>query len=232
MRHKSIMAASLVFVALLAFGAINPAHAWYMELTNVDGTLTGSGQYTMDIYYEGEPSDILNVMSVNVQYDTYKLAYAGILFTDWYDGFDPIWSGDLGVDTNTPGQIRAISASEDFSNTNRYQPMGTAQRAPTGSAETPANHIATLYFDQMDTGDFTALATFAFTGDAAFPTVITKDTLSLFDDSTLYVSKIGTSSALGPDPILSVPIGGAIWLLGSGLTLLLGVRRWKYQFGP
>jgi hypothetical protein len=230
MKSSTGVVRAIVFVFMLFFGVQCPnnATAWYLELTNVDGTLAGTELYGMDLLYQGGPSDLLNDLSVNVSYDTSKLDYVGIEYSTWFDSGSQkkIWSDFIDPDLRTPGFLGTIFSGENIDNQDMYYPMGTAKPSISGNPVTPANHIATLSFTAKISGTYSDLAAFVFDPGPLFVTQVTKDNIA-FKDADLVIEKMGTSSTLGtPSP---VPVPGALWLLVSGLPFLLKVSRGKRE---
>jgi hypothetical protein len=217
-----LLLCALAFLFTVSWTA--SAQAWYLELTNVDGTLSGSGTYSMDLLFHGNTSDALNNVSVNVTYDPSKLTLNDINYDTWYGddlGSSVLWTeGWLGFSHDpSAGSIDGVF-SESPIGADPYHPMGTAYTAG-GDAVTPANHLATLIFDQTVSGDFSDLAGFTLNRSAS-PTLITFADIGDITDDDLGIGKQGSSATMSP-----VPLPGGFWLLGSALALALGISRKK-----
>ena len=221
---------SVVFSMMVVFGA-NPANAWYVELTGADGTLTAGQTYIMDVFFQSDnATDTLNDLFVNVDYDETKLTYVNTIFNTWYDPatYSTIWTSTglpVGHDAAN-GFLDTISGSEDFNNQGQYEPGATQLNAAFNPVD-PANQIARILFTAEVDGTYTDLASFASDPNNIFimqislyGTEMGDPNMVTFHDADLSIAKMGSSSTLSP-----VPVPAAVWLLGSGLLGLVGMRR-------
>lgn len=231
MLNKKVI--TILFTLMLMFN-FSTAQAWYVELTNVDGTLTGSGLYTMDLYFYGDVStDILNSLFVNISYDTSKLKFAAVDYNQWLDPttYQVVWDAVNLHSENPVGMLNSIGAAEDAVNVGNYTPMATELDGDTFAEVTPANKIATIKFIQQgEAGTFTDLATFFF-DPVIFISMITMNGYACFDpnadyfyDDDLVIGKTGSSATLSP-VAAAVPVPGTAVLLAFGMAGLLGLRR-------
>ena len=232
--------ALLSFVILFSFGA-GPAHAWYMELTDVVGDIAMGTYYTQTINFHSDTgNDKLNEFFLAVGYDKTKVGLVGIVYQDYLTGTPPftevIWDGGLFSHNDESdelaepdgGIIYNINGSETFGYINEYAP-------PAGDTL-----MATIYWDPLVTEDDVTISLWK-NHDRIPPGVgaddfVTVDQVQYWDpdDSNPaaledewnynYRDLVVNTHNIAAAP---VPIPGAIFLLGPALLGLIGLRRKK-----
>ena len=232
MKKTFLTTSMLILLGLFVFSTGN-AHAWYMELTNVDGTLTEGEYYTMDVYFQGDATDNLETFFMAVQWQEEFFDYSGILYYD-YNRTEPtppfseysLWNGEElpdappgtvfpGFATVAANELWNINGAENLDNPDEFYPIATGE-----------NHMAQIWLLAKASGYYEDLATFIFSG---------ADELVMLNGEVLYepeyihggslgIWKDGTSSICAIAP---VPIPGAIFLLGPAFLGLIGLRRKK-----
>lgn len=137
---KRIIMAAVLLMLFIA----SPAHAFYMELTDIVGDLSASDfdaydldtYYTQEIYFYSEDGTInLNSFCLSVDYDETLVAFAGILFEDYlYDDVygegawsypwdqDTVWNGGFLSGTDTGDVVYEIAGMEGTGYEGIYYP--------------------------------------------------------------------------------------------------------------
>jgi hypothetical protein len=81
--------------------------------------------------------------------------------------------------------------------------------------------MATFTFTALQTGNFTDMANFYFTPEINLTELVNiNGEVWVAEDGELLITKVGSTSVLS-----AVPVPAAVWLLGSGLIGLIGIRR-------
>jgi hypothetical protein len=198
-----------------------------MELQDVDGTLTDGDYYTMDLYFQGDATDNLETYFAAVEWNEDLVAYSGILYQD-YTRTEPsppfaeyiLWNGEELPDTppsspysTASNQLQDINGAEHLDYPDSFYPVATGE-----------NHMATLWFEALVSGTYTDIAGFVFSTSAE---LVSLNDISFGEpglagtyEGELGIWKEGTSSIMAP-----VPVPAAVWLLGTGLIGLVGLRR-------
>ena len=215
----------ILFFALLTifiFGPIS-AMAWNLELTNVDGTLGNVGDYySMDINFQGELDDNLNLMGVTLSFNKDLLSYTAIMYEDYNDGGFPfpqdVWDGGMFPTDDTvsyDGLIGDINGSEPLGSNGVYYPMQNSQ-----------NKLATIWFTVSEQGagqEVIDVAGFIMHDTLWAEQVVVNDTtFGDMSDNPLLVEHLGSSSHPAP-----VPLPPAFILLFTGILGLFGIIRKK-----
>ena len=216
----------VLFLGMLGMGT---AHAWYIELTNVDGTLTEGEYYTMDIYFQGEETDNLETYFAAVRWNESLVSLAGIVYYDYTRPEPPfgeytLWNGEELPDS-PPGshfgywdvpsnEYWNINGAENLDHPDEFYPMATGE-----------NLLATLWFTAQTSGYYEDIASFINSNTDELvmindQTLVEAEDFCPLYDGIITFRKQGTSSIIAP-----VPIPAAVWLLGSGVVGLLGLRR-------
>ena len=221
----SITALGILLAVL--FLARGTAHAWYMELTNVDGTLTSGEYYSMDIYFQGVETDNLETYFAAVRWNESLVSLAGIVYDDYTRPEPPfgeytLWNGEELPDS-PPGshfgywdvpsnEFWNINGAENLDHPDEFYPVASGE-----------NHLATLWLTAVTSGYYEDIASFIFSNTDEL-VMINGKTLTepgaYPSDGLICIRKEGTSSIIAP-----VPIPAAVWLLGSGLLGMVGIRR-------
>jgi hypothetical protein len=216
------MIKKIIFMTALMFAVAATAQAyWYMELTNADGTLVDGEFYTMDInFVTDDPTDNPNDFFLTIDYDETLVSYAGYIAQEYDDGGFPV-----------PTTIWTCLLPETDNGDVVYNLMGTE------SLDTPGEFIpgagstllGTVYWSVETSGSFTDIGVWAdgpvsdlISVNNAWDGKYQADPDFTWMYSELTVTKVGDTYQIAP-----VPVPAAVWLLGSGLLGLIGVRRRK-----
>ena len=218
MKVKTLLLALSLGIVFAIVGG-QQAFAWQFNLSNVDGTLVQGQTYTMNVEFEGATSDYLDFLSFAIEWDTNLLALTAFVDVAEYDrspGFpDPDYSLWGPTDfTPTPdttnGRYYDVNAQSALLHMGEFFPEATGESL-----------MATFTFEAQQSGTFTDMASFYFTPETNLTeAVVINDTEFGAEAGTLQISKIGSSSVIS-----AVPIPGAVWLLGTGLLGMIGLRR-------
>ena len=202
----------IVMVCVVGLMAASPAFASYWSFTpNGQVDVTGASQISFDLYFNNTGAAIDNGFTWDnwMQVDLTELTphLDGSNYAVTYYGN---WNSTMTTGARLDGDIFWVAAF----NFDAY-----------GSITSGANKLATITFDIVDkkawdgVADLVALASNA--DDATGIQTMDRETW----DPTWV---LGSASTLNPDigvPGAPVPIPGALWLLGSGLLGLVGIRR-------
>ena len=209
---------TLFSLAILLSLGTNPAHAWYMELTNVVGDIEVGSYYAQQINFHSDTgTDNLNDFGISVDYDETKVELYGIAHVD-YDNGNPmfpetVWDGGIFPHSDTGDVVYNITGSETFGYLDDFFPpagdnlMATIYWTP---LVTETNVIVSLWTD----GPVTDLTTVG--NNKYYPSA------ELDKDNYRFEYRDLTANT---DNFAPVPIPGAVWLLGSGLLGLIGIKR-------
>lgn len=212
---KMIRMLLVVLAAGLMLGHAEFSQAFFFKLTNADGILnSGSAHYTMDMYFDGLPTDNLNDYSLTIGYDNNLVSYEGVAFKSYDDGSvfaNKTWEA-VDDSHNAIAATLKFDASEPVSNRNSFYPVASGQTL-----------MGTIYFKALTDGTFSDIGSFLTAGSSAQINGVSWGDSSLADPTNiLAMSKVGTNSVIANNP---VPVPAALWLLGSGLLGLIGLRR-------
>ena len=221
MKSSRKMFYAVLFSVLFTIVSVLPAFAWQFSLSDADGDLTAGENYTMTVEFEGVATDYLDLLSFAIEWDTEKLALSGFVEVPTYSRSPGFPDPDYNL-----FQPTFISPIPDIPNGRYYDVNGECTLGhkgeffPEASSETL---MATFTFEALETGSFTDLAGFYFTPETDLTELVNINGMTFkAEDGQLQINKIGTTSVLS-----AVPVPGAVWLLGSGLLGLIGLRRRK-----
>lgn len=217
--NRKIITMGVLALFLLA-GAMT-AQAWQVEVTNVEGDLTLGQYYWQEIYfYSDTGDDNLNKFFLTLDYDESKVELVGVLYDDYDDG-DPffpetIWNGGLLPHTDNGNQLYNLNGTETLGNSGIFLPsVGDTQLVRIAWNPLVAEDDVTVAtWGDADASDFVQV------DDVQYwmPT----DFRNIDDDPLLAVTYNETENRAILAP---VPIPAAVWLLGSGLLGIVGLRR-------
>lgn len=212
---KMVRILLVVLAAGLMLGYAELSHAFFFKLTNADGILDSeAAYYTMDMYFDGLPTDNLNDYSLTIGYDNTLVSYEGAVLQSYDDGSifaNKTWEA---VDNSHNANAATIKfdASEPVTNQNNFYPVASGQTL-----------MGTIYFKALTDGTFSDIGSFlTATSSAQVNGVVWGDSGLADPTNLLSVSKDGVNSMIANS---AVPVPGALWLLGSGLLGLIGLGR-------
>ena len=211
----------LVFIFLTSMSFIFtfalPSFAWQFVMTDVDGTLTAGEDYTIEVYFEGEATDYLDLLSFAIQWDTTLLEAQDYEIPTYSRGsgfgaYD-LWAAspippvfdDAGI-----GLLYDVSGETDLDHMEQFFPVATGETL-----------MATFTFEALQSGYYEDLAGFYYTPENDLSELVDINGLHFnaqYGDLIMY--KDGSNSVMAP-----VPVPAAVWLLGSGILGLVGLRR-------
>ena len=216
MKYTKIVTLSILMLCLF-FSSSAFAHYLWMDPINQQGPSAPGTSISIDVYLHAEINDAMNLWSIELGFDdtnvdSAELTYDEIIYGTTiigpgfgetyhvgsslkYSGESIIW--DIGRDGVTA--YESLFAGQDFL-------LFTAKLTFDGGTW-DAKEDVWLEFEQGIDG-------FAFTEEGFC------HTLDIYTDNT-KTTLLGDN---GPD-FAAVPIPAAIWLLGSGLLGLIGIRR-------
>ena len=224
MKKIFLTTSMLILLGLFVFNTGN-AQAWYMELTNVDGTLTQGEYYGLDIYIQGDETDNLETYFAAVRWGEDLATFAGMEYYDYTRpelfGEYTLWNGEelpdsppgtySGLDFVPANEVWNINGAENLDKPDEFYPIASGE-----------NHLATLWIQATTSGYFEDIASFIF-GPADELVMINGEVVSEpHFDGPLGIWKEGSSSIMAP-----VPIPGAIFLLVPAFLGMIGLRRKK-----
>jgi hypothetical protein len=234
----------LIATALfLSFGLANSGAAapfdWYMSITNEADLVTGEYFY-LDVYFSntdnGSPTvgndglDNLNCYFLDLGYNTDMMDFVQATYIDHYvsdGGPFPTQVFDGGLIPSQPienpdGYLRDIMGSEPLGVPRVFYPDDQIDANSTGVTNAPYNHLARLWFTASVTGHYDDLDVQWYAPD--------RDSLIRVDMLVYDVEKGHQFITWEEDGVVKctydpVPVPAAVWLLGSGLLGLIGIRR-------
>ena len=203
------------FALVLAVTATAQA-SWYMELTGVDGTLTAGEYYTMDINFVTDDDTLnLNDWYLTVDYDETLVSYVAYMAQEYDDGGLPfpttIWECPL-PETDTGDLVYNLLGAEALGQANEFFP---------GAGTT---FMGTVYFMAETSGTYTDIGLWADGPVSDLVTVNNQEENSIMYPDGFTQTKVGNTWRIEPTTS-PVPVPAAVWLLGSGLIGLIGIRR-------
>ena len=206
------------FISMLITGISSlPAFAWQVNMSDVDGTLTVGEAYTVSVDFEGDASDMLDMVAFAIEWDTSLVEIADFPELAEYTrgtGFDEyvLWGGSpIGSIPNiNHGRWYDIAGETDLDHMHEFFPVATGE-----------THIATLTFNALQTGIFEDVVSFYFTPEDDLTELVDINYETFIaQQGELMIYKEGSTSVMAP-----VPVPAAVWMLGSGLLGLIGLRR-------
>jgi hypothetical protein len=250
-----LLIATALFLSLgMANPAAAAPFDWYMSITNTADLVEGEW-FSLDLYFHnsdnGDPgvandgANNLNLYFLDLRYDTSIMDYTeftqGTGYTEYIDhyGEDPpgpppatqIWDG--GLIPNQPsestsihpydlghGHIRDIMGTEPLGNNFVFYPDDGMD--PT--AGEPYNLMARVWFKALVTGHYDDLGVEWFAPDT--DSYIKVDWVK-YDVEQGHQFITWEEDGLVKCTYDPVPVPAAVWLLGSGLVGLIGIRRRK-----
>jgi hypothetical protein len=215
----------LVLLAMVFFFDANPAQAWYMELTDVVGDIEVGTWYTQQINFHSDTgTDRLEDHFISVDYDETKVELAGVQFEDYWDDAEPfpnqIWDGGMLPYFDEDGKVTDLMGSEPLGYQHHFFP------------EAGDTLMATLYWDPLVTDEDVTVSEWTNGPNTDFITVYDinycypPDTMIPGEPAPGLLTQYRDLGA-NTDNLAPVPVPAAVWLLGSGLLGLIGIRRRK-----
>ena len=205
------MIKKIIFIIALMFTVTTTVHAdWYMELGNVDGTITAGDYYIMPINIVTDDSNFnINDFYLTIDYDETLVSYIAYDAMEYDDGVMPfptvLWECPL-PEHDTGEVVYNILGSESLGHIAEFLPgAGTIL-------------MGDVWFQALVSGTYSDIGVFV--DGPSDDLITTYQNTIMFPD--LIQTKVGNAYQLSP-----VPIPGAVWLLGSGLIGLIGIRRKK-----
>ena len=205
---------SLVIMAMccVLFVSVNTASAWYLEMDNADGDSTVEVWFRMG---GGDGQIDLTTYVADFYYDSTELEYSS--YTHNAEGLETVWVPE--VNTTGDGWVRmyGIWASGD-SQTNIITADTLLCTYTFTVLEEAVKDGENDIWWFSDDHEYDALSVYIETGYGTsdyewyqFPRLVEEDKI-----------RMGSGLDLGTS---AVPVPGAVWLLGSGLLGLIGIRR-------
>lgn len=221
MRNIRKLLYALLTVSLVSLGTAVPSFAWQITMSDVDGNLVEGETYTMSVDFEGEASDYLDNLCFAIEWDTSLLTLGGFVSVAEYDRSPGFPNPDYtlwGPSFVTPildmdnGKYYDINAETHIDHMGEFFPGATGE-----------THMATLSFTAQETGYFEDLASFYFTPETDLTELVNINGENYSAEAgQLRITEAGTASVIS-----AVPVPAAVWMLGSGLIGVLGLRRRK-----
>jgi hypothetical protein len=216
------------------------ANAWYFQITNA-GDLVEGQTFNAEIYFinadNGDP-DVgndgkhnLNIYGLDLAYNSDLLGYDRVCYVDHYapDWTYKVFDGGFlpPQPTEDPlGYLRDIGGMEDLDHRREFYPDDglnpnsySGPPCPACPGE-PFNHLANIKFTAKATGHFDDLGMVWSAPDQDCLARVDWITYDQADDFSAW-----TDGDVAKGTWQYVPIPGAVWLLGSGLLGLIGIRR-------
>lgn len=203
---------AVIFSLFLILGIVTYAGAWQIELGDAYDV---SGYWAYDITFNGEDTDNLSLIGLSLGYDTDDVNYTNVLYQSYNDGAFPVahdtWAGGGFPATNDSqsGLVYSIMGEEVLGNPNSFFPVATGQTL-----------LFTAYFEAVGGGNFDDTSVYFTYGSDVTPLAV----------EGVEVNGVYTENhalTITAETISTVPVPAAVWLLGSGLFGLTGLRRRK-----
>ena len=197
---------------MLIVGLATSVDAWQIEIGDAYDV---SGYYAYDIAFSGDATDNLSLVCLSVGYDTDDVSFTTVAFQDYNDGALPVandtWVGGglpYANDTNN-GLVYGIMGEEPLGTSDVFYPVATDQTL-----------LFTVYFQAADGATVDDSSVYFVYGDDL--NVLAADGIEV--NGNYYVDH---ELSITADTIIvaPVPVPAAVWLMGSGLFGLLGLRR-------
>ena len=201
---------TVLFTLLIVGGMAANAGAWDIVLGDAYDI---SGYWALDINFTGLETDNLNDLNIAVGYDVESVSWHGVAQHDYDDGgipAVPIWDGGaLPYDaTGYSGLTSDIMGGEILGNAGVFFPVATDQTL-----------LFSVYFNDLGTADDSSVY-FVYGSDLSDEAV---DSVMVNNDR--YRNHDGPNGLIiTADTISPVPVPAALWLVGSAMLGLMGIR--------
>jgi hypothetical protein len=216
----------LIFLAvtILVIGIAGTAGAWTVTLGDAYNVTSGGKAYkAYDINFNGEETDYLDMLFVSLGFDTNDVSFAKMRTTplNFVNADEEVvwmnYTVSPFTDSASQGLIYNIMGESPIDLPHAFFPVASGN-----------TKIMTALFTTVAGGTFDDTSVYFTVGGYINPaanelTDINGEVLfNNYNTQEWYLTV--TPDTIAPAP---VPIPGAIWLLGSGILGLIGVRRKK-----